>query len=102
MLFNSFEFALFLPLVFCLYWFAFSKTITLQNLFILTASLVFYGWWDWRFLFLLLLSSSVDYFLSIKIADTEDPKKRKLYLTTTLVSNLGILCIFKYFNFFSS
>lgn len=102
MLFNSFEFALFLPLVFCLYWFGFSKNITLQNLFILGASLVFYGWWDWRFLFLLLLSSSVDYFLSIQIVDTEDPRKRKLFLTITLISNLGILCIFKYFNFFSS
>jgi D-alanyl-lipoteichoic acid acyltransferase DltB (MBOAT superfamily) len=102
MLFNSFEFAIFLPIVFIIYWFFFSKTLTLQNLFITFASLVFYGWWDWRFLILLIASSSVDYFAALQIANTDDPKRKKFFLYLTLTSNLGILSIFKYFNFFST
>ena len=66
MLFNSFEFALFLPLVFIIYWAWANKTLTRQNLFILLASYLFYGWWDWRFLGLLLLSTGIDYFFGLK------------------------------------
>jgi alginate O-acetyltransferase complex protein AlgI len=102
MLFNSFEFALFLPIVFCLYWFVFHKNLTIQNSLILASSLLFYGWWDWRFLFLLVIASIVDYIAAIKIQETLDQKKKKLILTVSLASNLGILGVFKYFNFFSA
>ena len=57
MLFNSFEFALFLPLVFLLYWFVFNRSVRLRNIFIVLVSYLFYGWWDWRFLFLIAFTS---------------------------------------------
>ena len=67
MLFNSFDFAIFLPIVFMLYWFVASKNIRLQNFLIVVASYVFYGWWDWRFLSLILFSTLVDYFVGIRL-----------------------------------
>lgn len=165
MLFNSFTFLLFLPIVFLLYWFVFQKNLKLQNAFLLLASYVFYAWWDWRFLGLIIASSAVDYWVGLKlssvIASDEGAKQsvseekrllqvdpslrgtaspdtsgkqshnskdrllqvgndptdsenssnlrndakswftgRKLYLTISLLFNLGMLAFFKYFNFF--
>ena len=99
MLFNSLEFLLFLPCVFLLYWFVFKK-IKNQNLFILIASYTFYGWWDWRFLFLILASTIVDYSLGISINKIEERKKRKVLLWVSLAFNLSLLGVFKYYNFF--
>tara|TARA_B110000037_G_scaffold157384_1_gene177585 strand:- start:2104 stop:3558 length:1455 start_codon:yes stop_codon:yes gene_type:complete len=100
MLFNSLEFLLFLPTVFCLYWFFFQKNLRAQNLLLLISSYVFYGWWDWRFLSLIFLSTIVDYFVGIKIYDSSDKKTKKSYLWISILFNLGLLGFFKYFNFF--
>lgn len=100
MLFNSITFLIFLPIVFILYWFVVNKNLKLQNFFILVASYVFYGWWDYRFLSLLFISSVIDYIVGIGLGKTENGRNRKLLLITSLVSNLGLLVFFKYFNFF--
>ncbi len=99
MLFNSPEFLVFLPLVFGLYWFVF-KSLKAQNLLVTAASLVFYGWWDYRFLGLIIFSIFLDYFCALAIQASEDPRRRKLFLTISLIGNLGLLGFFKYFNFF--
>ena len=99
MLFNSFEFLFFLPTVFVLYWFVF-KRIQNQNILLLIASYVFYGWWDWRFLILILLSTIVDYSISLSLEKVDNNKYRKYLLWLSLVFNLGLLGFFKYFNFF--
>lgn len=101
MIFNSIEFAIFFPLVFLTYWLFFKKNITYRNLFIILVSYFFYGMWDWRFLSLIVISSITDYFLGLKIQTEESNKKRKLFLTASIVVNLGILVFFKYFNFFT-
>ena len=100
MLFNSIEFLIFLPVVFCLYWFVFNKHLKLQNLLILISSYIFYGWWDWRFLSLIFLSTVVDYFVGIQIFNNKNTKKKKSFLWLSIVFNLGLLGFFKYFNFF--
>jgi D-alanyl-lipoteichoic acid acyltransferase DltB (MBOAT superfamily) len=100
MLFNSFAFFVFLPLVFFGYWWVFGRSLRAQNLFIIAASYLFYGWWDWRYLILLFASSFTDYWLGIYIDNNEDPVKRKRALVLSLIFNLGILGFFKYFNFF--
>ena len=100
MLFNSIEYFLFLPTVFILYWFVFKKDLKLQNLLILISSYFFYGWWDWRFLSLIFLSTVVDYFVGLKIYDSQDNKVKKTYLWISILFNLGLLGFFKYFNFF--
>ncbi|MDN5215601.1 MBOAT family O-acyltransferase [Fulvivirgaceae bacterium BMA12] len=100
MLFNSIEFLLFLPSVFILYWFVFSKNLKHQNLLILVCSYFFYGWWDYRFLSLIFLSTVVDYFVGLKIHTLESSSKRKLYLWISILFNLGILGVFKYYGFF--
>jgi D-alanyl-lipoteichoic acid acyltransferase DltB (MBOAT superfamily) len=100
MLFNSIDFAIFLPIVFLLYWFVFNKSLKVQNAFIVLASYVFYGWWDWRFLFLILFSTIVDYTVGRLLAVQEDRKKRKLLLLVSIFVNLGLLGFFKYYNFF--
>ena len=100
MLFNSFEFLIFLPTVFVLYWFVFKHNIKVQNIFIILVSYLFYGWWDWRFLGLIILSSITDYTLGVLMSKTEAPKRRKFYLITSILFNLGILGFFKYYNFF--
>lgn len=108
MLFNSLDFAIFLPIVFLLYWFVFNKNLKLQNFFIVVASYVFYGWWDWRFLLLMgftTLASWISGMLILSVRKKEkDPKEEKLYSQIITVSNialnLGILCYYKYFNFF--
>ncbi len=101
MLFNSLEFAIFLPIVFMLYWFVTNHNLKLQNLLIVASSFVFYGWWDWRFLLLLMFSASIDYFVGIALGKEEDAKKRKLLLWISISVNLGLLGFFKYYNFFA-
>ena len=100
MLFNSIEYLLFLPTVFILYWFVFNKYLRLQNLLIFISSYFFYGWWDWRFLSLIFLSTVVDYFVGLKIHQSQDQKVKKIYLWVSVLCNLGLLGFFKYFNFF--
>jgi len=100
MLFNSVEFAIFLPIVFLLYWYVFSKNLRVQNLLILTISYFFYGWWDWRFLSLIAFSSTVDYLVGLQMGKAKKPSKRKLFLGISLLVNLGMLGFFKYYNFF--
>ena len=101
MLFNSLDFAIFLPIVFILYWFVTNKNLKLQNLLIVVASYVFYGWWDWRFLSLILFSSFLDYFVGLKIESAHGDKNKKRWLLASLCSNLGLLGVFKYYNFFA-
>jgi D-alanyl-lipoteichoic acid acyltransferase DltB (MBOAT superfamily) len=101
MLFNSIEFAIFLPIVFVLYWFVTNRNLKLQNILIIAASYLFYGWWDWRFLSLIIFSSSVDFLVGLKLKDCENHRKRKLYLWTSILVNLGFLGFFKYYNFFA-
>lgn len=100
MFFNSLEFAIFLPIVFCLYWFILGNHQRGQNLLIVAASYLFYGWWDWRFLSLIIASSLVDYFLALQLGKTAEERKRKWLLAASLSFNLGILAYFKYSNFF--
>lgn len=100
MLFNSFEFVIFLPIVFLLYWFVFNKSIKLQNIFLLIVGYVFYGWWDWRFLFLIAFSTLFDFTIGIQIDKTNDAKKRKWLFVSSCIVNIGLLGFFKYFNFF--
>ncbi|OQY00037.1 MAG: membrane-bound O-acyltransferase family protein [Bacteroidetes bacterium 4572_128] len=101
MLFNSIEFAIFLPLIFILYWFVANKNLKFQNILLVVASYVFYGWWDWRFLSLIIFSSAVDYFVGLGLKKEENESKRKLLLWTSIFVNLGFLGVFKYFNFFA-
>lgn len=101
MLFNSVEFAIFLPLVFLLYWFVTAKNLKFQNILVLAASYFFYAWWDWRFLFLIIFSSFLDFGVGQMLGKTSKKKNRKLLLTLSVFVNLGFLGFFKYFNFFS-
>ena len=100
MLFNSLDFAIFLPIIFFLYWFVAQKNLKLQNALIVVASYVFYGWWDWRFLSLIIFSSVVDYLVGQKLIVEEKQSKRKVLLWTSILVNLGFLGFFKYYNFF--
>jgi alginate O-acetyltransferase complex protein AlgI len=102
MLFNSFEFAIFLPIVFLLYWFVFNKQVKTQNFFLLIVGYVFYGWWDWRFLLLIAFSTSFDFWVGIKLGQAEEAKKRKFIFALSCIVNLGFLGFFKYYNFFSA
>tara|TARA_R110002096_G_scaffold251769_1_gene444701 strand:+ start:6378 stop:7811 length:1434 start_codon:yes stop_codon:yes gene_type:complete len=100
MLFNSIEFFIFLPIVFGLYWLIGGKHIKSQNLLVAFSSYVFYGWWDWRFLSLILFSSLVDYSIGLFLGKTEKASKRKILLWISICVNLGFLGFFKYYNFF--
>jgi len=100
MLFNSLEYLIFLPTVFILYWLLRSN-YKKQNVLLLIASYTFYGFWDWRFLSLIIYSSIIDYIIALKLHDTANKKKRKNLLLLSLVSNLGLLAVFKYYNFFT-
>ena len=102
MLFNSLNYAVFLPLVYLLYWFVFNRNVTIRNLFLLTVSYIFYAFWDWRFVSLIILSSFVDFFIGLGMKNCTDnqQRKRKLLLIFSLVFNFGILGFFKYYNFF--
>ena len=100
MLYNTLEFAVLYLTVFLLYWFAMPQKIKPQNLLILIASYCFYGWWDWRFLSLVIFSSLTDYFVGLKIAESGESKHRKWWLYVSLFFNLGLLGVFKYYGFF--
>lgn len=100
MLFNSIDFAIFLPVVFFLYWFVCNRNLKLQNLLLLLSSYTFYAWWDWRFLSLIVVSSFLDYCVGIALNKTKDDNKRKMFLWFSIFTNLGFLVFFKYFNFF--
>ena len=100
MLFNSIDFAIFLPIVFILYWFVVNRNLKNQNLLIVVASYVFYGWWDWRFLSLILFSTIVDYLVGLWLSGEENKSKRKALLWTSIIVNIGFLGFFKYYNFF--
>ena len=100
MLFNSLDFAVFLPIVFAIYWLIGSVRVKWQNAFLVFASYVFYGWWDWRFLSLILFSTLVDYFVGRKLKSEVRPPKRKTLLWVSILVNLGFLGFFKYYNFF--
>jgi D-alanyl-lipoteichoic acid acyltransferase DltB (MBOAT superfamily) len=100
MLFNSLSFAIFLPIVFFLYWFATKGSHKIQNILLLFASYYFYGCWDWRFLFLLMFSTFLDYYTGRKIFNASNTKNRKFWLWLSIIVNLGFLGLFKYYNFF--
>ncbi len=129
MLFNSVEFVLFLPLVFALYWFSSRDFVALirprrllagvsgmvagnedaylghrslrfQNILLLAASYVFYGWWDWRFLSLIIISSALDFWVGQRLAAAVEEGPRKQWLALSMCFNLGLLGFFKYYNFF--
>ncbi len=100
MLFNSFEFAIFFSVVFLLYFFTY-KQLRIQNLLLLVSSYVFYGWWDWRFLSLILISSISDYLIGLQIEKSNTGSIRKRLLFLSVFINLGILGFFKYYNFFA-
>lgn len=99
MLFNSSVFAVFLVVIFILYWFVL-KTIKQQNICILLASLFFYAWWDWRFVSLIIFSSLLDYFIGLRLQSVTENIKRKTLLIISLAANLGLLFTCKYFIFF--
>ena len=101
MLFNTIGFALFFNIVFVLYWFVFNKKLKQQNLFLLVVSLVFYSCWDWRFLFLLLFSISLDFYVGNQIySNWSNQYRKKVWLWLSIIINLCFLGFFKYYNFF--
>ncbi|MFI2743090.1 MBOAT family O-acyltransferase [Zhouia sp. PK063] len=100
MFFNSIEFVIFLPVVFLLYWFVFQRNLKQQNLLLLLASYVFYGWWDWRFLSLIIFSTLLDYSIGRALLYQQKEGYRKALLWTSILINLGFLGFFKYYNFF--
>lgn len=103
MLFNSLEFAVFLPVVFLLYWFVFNRSVKWQNLFVVVASYVFYGWWDWRFLILIAFTSAFSFCCGLLIDKYRGtPRKTRLFSALNIVVNLLILGVFKYYDFFAT
>lgn len=101
MLFNSLEYFLFLPIMFVLYWFVFHKKVKVQNALILVGSYYFYGLWDWRFLFLILASTLVDYFVGLMIYKYEGKRNiQRAWLWVSMIFNISLLGFFKYYNFF--
>ncbi|MDT0294060.1 MBOAT family O-acyltransferase [Mesonia ostreae] len=100
MIFNSLDFAIFLPIVFAIYWFFLKGKTKSQNILLLFASYIFYGWWDYRFLTLIVFSTLVDYTIGISLSKTSVQSKRKVLLWISILVNLGFLGFFKYYNFF--
>ncbi|WNJ19715.1 MBOAT family O-acyltransferase [Pontibacter sp. G13] len=99
MIFNSLDFAVFLPLVFVFFWLLRSYR-NLQNAWLLLASYCFYGWWDWRFLSLIFISSAVDFLVGLQLDKTQKSQRRRAWVAFSLTVNLGILGFFKYYGFF--
>lgn len=99
MLFHSFEFAVFFPAFFVLYWALFRQRLA-RNLLLVAGSYWFYAAWDWRFLALIILSSAVDYVVALRISAHDDKRSRRMWLAVSLCVNLGLLLYFKYVNFF--
>ena len=109
MLFNSFEYLIFLPIVFLLYWFVFDYALSkckhqllLQNLFIVVASYIFYGWWDWRFLILIAITTILSFLSGIGIERAPTQRGKKAVMIANIVVNLGILGVYKYYDFFAT
>ena len=102
MLFNTINFAIFLPIVFILYWFATKGNYKQQNILLIIASYFFYACWDWRFLFLLIFSTLLDYYTGTQIAKAQNKNNKKRWLLLSIKINLGFHGIFKYYNFFAS
>lgn len=100
MLFNSIDFAIFLPSVFITYWFIVGKNLKHQNFLIIIASCIFYGWWNWRFLTLIFFSTIIDYLIGLALKAEVNEQKRKIYLYASIFINIGFLGFFKYYNFF--
>ena len=100
MLFNTVDFAVFLPIVLLLYWSVFKNSLRLQNIFIVLVSYFFYACWDWRFLGLIFLSSLVDYTIGLQFNKPLSQQYKKYLLGFSVLFNLGLLFTFKYFNFF--
>lgn len=100
MLFNTVDFAFFLPIVFGIYWFLTSKKIKKQNSLLLVASYIFYGWWDWRFLALIFLSTSIDFLVGLGLEKQKKKHHRQTLLFISIAINIGLLGVFKYYNFF--
>ena len=101
MLFNSINFAVFLPIIFILYCLASNKSLKYQNILLLFSSYFFYACWDWRFLFLLFFSTLLDYFTGIKMSDSKNQGEKKIWFWLSISINLGFLGFFKYYNFFA-
>lgn len=101
MLFNSIDFAIFLPIVFALFWTVGRHSAKVQNWILLIASYIFYGFWDWRFLGLLAFSSAFDYFVGAELYRQTDKRKRKMFFWASVAVNLTLLGFFKYYNFFA-
>ena len=109
MLFNSFEFLIFLPIVFLLYWFVFDyamrgckRQLLWQNLLIVVASYIFYGWWDWRFLILIAITTVLSFLSGIGIEKAPTQRGKKAVMIANVVVNLGILGVYKYYDFFAT
>lgn len=101
MLFNSFEFLFFLPIVFFVYW-ALQRWLRVQNLFVVVASYVFYGWWNWKFLLLIGFVSIVSFLSGLSLERWKNSRKlKKFVVTLCIILCIGTLFTFKYFNFFS-
>jgi len=100
MLFNSVDFAIFLPSVFFLYWFIANRNLKVQNILIVVASYFFYSWWDWRFLSLIAISTLVDFSVGQGLSYYQSSRARKALLSISVIVNLGLLGFFKYHNFF--
>ena len=101
MIFNSSQFLVFFLAFFFIYWTINRKSsISVRNSFLILSSYLFYGWWDWRFLGLLFASSTVDFTVGYLLNNSENQRFRKGIFISSLIFNLGILCFFKYFNFF--
>ena len=101
MLFNTLNYAIFLPIVFLLYWFLLNKSYKLQNILLLVSSYFFYACWDWRFLFLLIFSTLLDYYTGIKMSEAKNKINKKFWFWISISINLGFLGVFKYYNFFA-
>ena len=101
MLFNSINFAIFLSIVFFIYWFLANRNLKLQNVLLLISSYFFYACWDWRFMFLLLFSTLLDYFAGLKIQNSSSNTHKKRWFWLSIIINLGFLGVFKYYNFFA-
>ena len=108
MLFNSFEYLLFLPIVFLLYWFVFDYALRSckhqllwQNFFVVIASYIFYGWWDWRFLILIAITTILSFLSGLGIEYARSQRSKKAVMIANIIVNLGILGIYKYYDFFA-
>ncbi|WP_426276306.1 MBOAT family O-acyltransferase [Chryseobacterium sp. S-02] len=101
MLFNSIEFLIFLPIIFVIYWSLVNKSLKFQNGLLFIASYFFYACWDWRFLFLLMFSTLLDYFTGLKMQNAGNLKIKRIWFWLSIIINLGFLGVFKYYNFFA-